>query len=264
MISPEYISSINLLSHNVKHLVQQSIIYLIDNFNPTFLIYFGLLINILAHIFFIGLKNPDYILSIFTNSFLIVGMVFITHLVKYMEKVDNENYSWMNYIIDIPIIYIILNNIYEVKNKYNNHPDLQDLDPTTQSYISKSEEDEDEDEDEEEDEEDEDDEEDEENEENEEDEEDEEVEEDEKPDNMSELEYEKMNEVLVEKYNQFMNKINIQYENRLTYLRENLRLTDEEVTQIEKVCEKLTKRQFRLVLRTINTIYQEKLDNKLI
>ena len=154
MICPEYISSINLLSHNVKYLLQQSIIYLIDNFNPTFLINFGLLINTLAHIFFIGLKNPDYILSIFTNSFLVAGMVFTTHLVKYMEKVYNENYTWMNYIIDIPIIYIIMSNIYEVKNKYNN-PDLQDLDPTTQSYIPKNYKDEDDEDDEDEDDEDE-------------------------------------------------------------------------------------------------------------
>lgn len=182
-------------------------------------------INTFAHIFYIGLSNPYFSKSLLLNSSLIYLMIFINCGLDYMGRLDQIDYTIINYLIDIPMLHIIIGNIIMTKN--------HNLDELNEESLENNHNQDD-------------------------------IQEDnlceEKTDYVDEEQYQKLNEVIAEKYNEYINSIIFEYENRIDIMKNNYRLTPEEMVQIDNIVgDKLTSRDVRLLIRTINLIYQQKL-----
>ncbi len=233
-----------------------------ENLIPTIFIGLSIMINSFAHIVYIGFTKNIYPTVIIENTFLIWFMIFINFLIKYLETNDKTNYSWLNILIDFPVLYMIISNIYNSEhnqheqinqiesqsqsnnyttNQYNQSDDSNESNESTESTESTES-----------------------NESNESNNSNESNQDDtitSKTNYMSEEEYHKLNSILCEKYDEYINSLIYEYEYSIANLKESIRLNDDDVEEIEKIIEdKLSSRQVRLLIRTINSIYQKKIE----
>ncbi len=245
-----------------------------DNFSPEMLIGSSIVINTLSHVFFVTLKKKEYIKSIIINTVMIIMMVIVNYLLKYMSTIDKTDYTVLNYIVDFPIIYIIFDNLIKTEEyiKENNSSSDHEEDKSEQyniqinimtdsnvrsnsDIIIESNDNE-----------------------IQEDQEIQEIQEDQedqvnpeyKEEQISseniyytEEEYnERLNQEIIEKYDNQLNCIIYEYELKILEIKNNIRLTDDEINEIDNVVgDKLSNRELRLLVRIINNIYLKKIGN---
>ncbi len=233
-----------------------------DNIIPSTFIGLSIIANSFLHMFYIGFTNPNYFKCLITNTVLICLMI-VTHIfIKYRGIIDNQNYSWLNVLFDLPLASFIMTNILATKHDENNNGVFTYPNPfypidTDELFDTNIDQD---------------------NESDETDESDESTESDESNESNQTCELnqdnileeddndidqdDSINKVLVEKYNNYMNSVIYEYEYKIAEIKESMRFNSKDVSNIKLVLEnKISERDYRILVRTINMIIQDKIIN---
>lgn len=82
--------------------------FLSSNYHSNLIIYSASIIHLYGLLYY---DSPFYLTITFINSILMFLMSFILFAINKFSEIDSINYSWINPIVGIPIIFVLYNNL---------------------------------------------------------------------------------------------------------------------------------------------------------